>query len=49
MAGNKIANKPTKTYPHNTSVRVEIETEIPRERYISPEERQGIIDELELI
>ena len=27
---------------------VERETQIPRERYISPEERQKIIDELKL-
>ena len=28
---------------------VDSETEIPKERYISPEERQKIIEELELV
>ena len=32
----------------NTSEAIESKTEIPREIYISPEERQQIIDELRL-
>ena len=51
MIGNKIANKITalKKSPQNTSEALESETELPKERNISPEERQQIIDELRLI
>ena len=46
--GNETANKITKSsksLPQNTSGTVERETEIPKEIYISPEERQQVIDE----
>ena len=49
LSGNKIANKITTKSPQNTSdtVTVEnIETEIAKERYISPEKRQHSIAEL---
>ena len=49
LIGDKIADKITKISKHllqNTSETVESETEIPRERYMSPEERQQIIHEL---
>ena len=49
LIGNKNANKITKKSPQNTSEMVDSETEIPTERYISPEERQKIIDELKVI
>ena len=58
MTGNKIANKFTeisKNSQQNNSETVtnendkEMPKEIPKERYISPEERQDIIDELILI
>ena len=47
--GNKIVDKITsvsKTSPRNNSVTNE--EEIPREKYISPEKRQKIIDDLRL-
>ena len=50
LIGNKIADKITsvskkfKELPPN-----EANNEIPKERYISPQERQQIIDELRLI
>ena len=47
LIGNKIAA--LKKSPQNTSEALESETELPKERYISPEERQQIIDELRLI
>ena len=51
--GNKIANRPTKVsknYQQNISETVtnEYDKEIPKERYVSPEERQEITDELRL-
>ena len=57
MIGNKIADRITKvskTSPHNNSVtneeeNVELDREIHRERYISLEQRQKIIDDLRLI
>ena len=58
MIGNKIANKFTeisKNSQQNNSETVtnendkEMPKDIPKERYISPEERQDIIDELLLI
>ena len=53
MIGNKIPNKITEvsgTSPHNSLGTVTKETEdgdreIPKERYISPEKRQLIIDD----
>ena len=52
--GNKIANKMTgilKKLQQNNSVTVinEYGKEIPKERYVSPRERQKIIDGLRLI
>ena len=47
--GDLIGNKITKKSPQDNSETVESETEIPKERYISPEERQRIIDKLRLI
>ena len=44
LIGNKIADKIT-AKPHNED---EVNNEIPKERYISPKERQTIIDELKL-
>ena len=48
LIGNKIADKitakPSKK-PHNED---EVINRIPKERYISPKERQNIIDELKL-
>ena len=51
LVGNKIADKITSysqkpaSEPHSNAV----SNEIPKERYISPQERQKIIDELRLI
>ena len=44
LIGNKIADKIT-AKPHNKD---EVINGIPKERYISPKERQKIIDELKL-
>ena len=44
LIGNKIADKIT-AKPHNKD---EVINAIPKERYISPKERQKIIDELKL-
>ena len=44
LIGNKIAEKII-AKPHNED---EVNNEIPKERYISPKERQKIIDELKL-
>ena len=54
LIGNKIANRITKVSknsPQNNSetVKNEHDKEIPEERYISPEERQKITDDLRLI
>ena len=54
MIGNKIADriaKVSKILQQNYSETVtnEHDKEIPKERYISPEERQKIIDDLRLI
>ena len=51
MISNKIANRITKVsrvLPQNNSEKVtnEHDKEIPKERYISPEEKQEIIDDL---
>ena len=44
LIGNKIADK-IRAKPHNKD---EVINGIPKERYISPKERQKIIDELKL-
>ena len=54
LIGNKIANKITKilkTSQQNNSETItnEHDKEIPKERYISPEQRQKIIDDLRLM
>ena len=48
LTGNKIADKITgaSKKPHNEEIQ---SNEIPKERYMSPKERQKIIDELRLI
>ena len=53
LIGNKIADKitakPSKK-SHNEEIQSnEVNNEIPKERYISPKERQQVIDELRLI
>ena len=51
LIGNKIADKITSAskQPHNEEIQSnEVNNEIPRERYISPKERQNIIDDLRL-
>ena len=45
LIGNKIADKITSASKKSYD---EINNEIPKERYISPKERQKIIDELKL-
>ena len=59
LISNKTANRITKasrTSPQNNSEtftneaeNIELDKEIPKERYISPEQRQKIIDDLRLI
>ena len=54
LTGNENADRITKlskTSPQNNleTITNEHDKEIPKERYISPEERQKIIDELRLI
>ena len=54
LTGNKIANrimKVSRSSPQNNSETITNEhvKEIPKERYICPEERQKIIDDLRLI
>ena len=54
LIGNKIANKVTSVSKKNSAKELpndEIDVEIatPKKRYISPEERQQIIDELRLV
>ena len=55
MIGNKIADKitsvskkPAKELP-NDETEADVERATPKKRYISPEERQQIIDELRLV
>ena len=51
LIGNKIADKITSASrkTHNEEIQSdEVNNEIPKERYISPKERQKIIDELKL-
>ena len=51
LVGNTIANKITsiKKKPAGEPHSNVVSNEIPKERYISPQERQKIIDELRLI
>ena len=51
LIGNKIYDKVTKIFQQNNSETITNEhvQEIPKEKYISPEEIQKIIDELTLI
>ena len=53
LVGNTIANKITsikkKANPANEPYSHVVSNEIPKERYISPQERQKIIDELRLM
>ena len=52
LVGNKIADKITNASKksHNEEIQSnEVNNEIPKERHISPKERQQIIDELRLI
>ena len=54
LIGHKFVNKiskVSKSSPQNNSETItnEHDKEIPKERYISPEERQKIIDDLRLI
>ena len=51
LVGNTIANKITSISKKaaNKSQSNVVSNEIPKERYISPQERQKIIDELRLI
>ena len=53
MIGNKIANRITKNSKNSQqniseTVANEHDKEIPKERYVSPKERQEIFDELRL-
>ena len=53
MLGNKIANRITKVSKGSQQIKLgtvtnEHDEEITKERYVSPEERQEIIDELRL-
>ena len=47
LIGNKIADKIT-AKPSRKSQSDEVNNEIPKERYMSPKERQKLIDELKL-
>ena len=57
MIGNKIANKitnvskkkSTKELPDNDETEEVVEITIHEKRYVSPEERQQIIDEIRLV
>ena len=51
MIGNKIADKIAKNLQQNNSEKIttEHDKEIPKEKYILPEETQKIIDDLTLI
>ena len=56
MIGHKIADKitsiskkPVKELPNNDETEEDIEMTTHKKRYISPEERQQIIDELRLV
>ena len=52
LVGNKIADKITSAPKKSNNEKIqsnEVNNEIPKERYISPKERQQIIDEFRLI
>ena len=57
LIGNKIADKitsvskkkPTKELPNDETKEEDVEIATPKKKYISPEERQKIIDELRLV
>ena len=51
LIGNKIADKITSysKRPENEPHSDDVSNEIPKERYISPQERQKIIDELRFL
>ena len=52
LVGNKIADKITSVSKKSRSEEIhsnEVNNEIPKKRYISPKERQQIIDELRLL
>ena len=55
LIGNKIADKITSVSKksakelQNNETEVDVERATPKKRYISPEERQQIIDELRLV
>ena len=57
LIGNKIADKitsvskkkPAKELPNDETKEEDVEIATPKKRYISPEERQQIIDELRLV
>ena len=52
LIGNKMADKITSASKKSQNEEIhsdEVNNEIPKERYISPKERQKIIDELKLI
>ena len=56
LIGNKIADKitsiykkPVKELPNDEKKEEDVETTTHKKRYISPEERQEIIDELSLV
>ena len=52
LVGNKIADKITSASKKSRNEEIksnQVNNEIPKERYISPKERQQIIDELRLI
>ena len=53
LVGNKIADKITKVSKESTkklpTIDEDVELTTPKKRYISPEERQQIIDELRLV
>ena len=51
LIGNKIANKITNISKKSSKVHSENndESEIPEERYICPEKRQQVIDDLRLM
>ena len=53
MVGNKIADKTTSVSKKSTkklrTIDEDVELTTPKKRYISPEEKQQIIDELRLV
>ena len=49
LVGKKIVYKIGKASKNNPEEKAKNEIEIPKERYISPDKRQKIIDELRLV